>query len=174
MEIIVAIENDWGIGYNGNLLCSIREDMEHFVEKTTGKTVIMGRNTYEKLRKKPLPNRTNIVLTSRPIETFDNLLAYKNIKEVIEYIKELDLNMVAVIGGEQIYKLLYEYCSIAYVTKMHKDMTHDKTFPNLDLLSNWRIIEKSDIYHNESNDIDYQFFTYQNNQPKILKKQVKN
>ena len=64
ISCIAAVNNDYGIGKNGNLLFHLKEDMERFKELTTGKTVIMGRKTLDSLPGgKPLPNRDNIVIT---------------------------------------------------------------------------------------------------------------
>lgn len=64
MDIIVAVDADWGIGKDGDLLQRISADMKYFREKTTGNVLVMGRKTLESFpNKKPLPNRVNIVLT---------------------------------------------------------------------------------------------------------------
>ena len=66
MQMIVAADTAWGIGYQGDLLCSLHEDMKYFKEKTSGHTVVMGRATLESLpHKRGLPNRRNIVITRR-------------------------------------------------------------------------------------------------------------
>ena len=62
---IVAVDNDWGIGYNNQLLENIPEDLKRFKELTTGHTVVMGTNTWKSLPKKPLPNRRNIILSRK-------------------------------------------------------------------------------------------------------------
>ena len=61
ISAIVAVNNDWGIGYNGDLLEHIPEDLKYFKELTTGYVVVMGRKTWDSLPKKPLPNRFNVV-----------------------------------------------------------------------------------------------------------------
>ena len=71
MDLIVAVDRNWGIGYKNKLLCSLPSDMKHFVKTTTGKTVIMGRKTLESFPNgKPLKNRQNIVFskTAKGIE----------------------------------------------------------------------------------------------------------
>ena len=69
MKCIAAADSNWGIGYQNQLLYHIPNDMEFFKKTTLGKTVIMGRNTYESL-KQPLPGRkANIILTSHSIHT---------------------------------------------------------------------------------------------------------
>ena len=64
ISAIVAVDYNWGIGFNGDLLEHIPEDLKYFKQLTTGNTVIMGRKTWDSLPNKPLPNRTNIVITN--------------------------------------------------------------------------------------------------------------
>ena len=67
MNLIAAVDENWAIGYQNKLLTSIPEDMKFFRETTTGKVVVMGRKTLESFPgKKPLKNRTNIILTKNP------------------------------------------------------------------------------------------------------------
>lgn len=166
MNIIVAVDENWGIGYKGNLLERISEDMKFFKEKTINKIVVMGRVTFESLpNKKPLPMRENIVL-SKNKEYFNQEIEIVNgIDELFEKIKNLDTENIFIIGGEKIYKMLYEYCSKAYVTKIYNKYESDAKMENLDEKPNWEIIEKSEIKQNK-NGISFQFITYKNNRVK--------
>ena len=65
ISAIVAVDENFGIGFNGDLLEHIPEDLKHFKQLTTIKTIIMGRKTWESLPNKPLPDRLNIVVTSK-------------------------------------------------------------------------------------------------------------
>ena len=62
LKAIVAVDENWGIGYNGELLASIPDDLKHFKKQTIGKKVVMGLNTWNSLPKKPLPDRINIII----------------------------------------------------------------------------------------------------------------
>lgn len=64
ISAIVAVDTSWGIGFNGELLEHIPEDLKHFKELTTGNTVIMGRKTWDSLPQKPLPERCNIIVST--------------------------------------------------------------------------------------------------------------
>ena len=87
---IVAVDNNWGIGYNGELLERIPEDMKYFKELTQNKPIIMGRKTWDSLPKKPLPNRINIIITRNPIfyKYTEKSIDYKclNLQETIDLI----------------------------------------------------------------------------------------
>ena len=162
ISAIVAVDNNWGIGFNGDLLEHIPEDLEYFKQLTTGNIIIMGRKTWESLPKKPLPKRRNLVITSNP----DN---YNNTNEVnfftlsqikVSLLKDKDKNLnFFVIGGGQIYKELLPICDRVYVTKIFKDHANvDTYFPNIELMDNWSCMEQSEI--KQYNDISYQFKTY--------------
>jgi dihydrofolate reductase len=73
ISAIVAVDKNWGIGFNNDLLEHIPEDLKRFKELTTGNTVIMGRKTWDSLPKKPLPDRLNIIITSNPKENEENI-----------------------------------------------------------------------------------------------------
>ena len=72
ISAIVAVDNNWGIGYNGKLLERIPEDLKYFKELTNNNVIVMGRKTWNSLPVNPLPNRTNIIITRNPIH-FTNI-----------------------------------------------------------------------------------------------------
>ena len=89
ISAIVAVDNNWGIGYNGNLLEHIPADLKDFKQLTTGQVVIMGRKTWDSLPKKPLPNRLNIIITSTPQENEENV---KFLSHIYDYKAEKGLD----------------------------------------------------------------------------------
>lgn len=107
--IIVAVNPDGVIGYQGDIPWHYSEDLKRFKKLTLGKTIIMGRKTWESLLKKPLPERRNIVITSREIK---NVECFKKIKEAL---KDID-DDVWFIGGAGIYKEALEYADIIDMT----------------------------------------------------------
>lgn len=166
ISAIVCIDENFGIGSNGDLLVHIPEDMKFFKEKTTNNVVIMGRKTYDSLPVKPLPNRTNAVVTSKinkPCEIDDNGVYFVSmdfIKEFLDilprYAEEADCY---IIGGGQIYKELLPYCKYAYVTKVYCSYNNvDTYFPNIENMTDWEIEYENEI--KECNGVKYQFCTY--------------
>ena len=90
MNIIVAVDNNWGIGYKNDLLVRIPNDQKFFREKTTGNVVIMGRKTLESFPEgKPLKNRTNIVITSDKSYKVDGAIVVHSIEEALRKIKNI-------------------------------------------------------------------------------------
>lgn len=160
ISAIVAVDNNWGIGFNGDLLEHIPEDLKYFKELTTDNWIVMGRKTWDSLPKKPLPNRSHLVITNNPMsyEDMDEVLFTKigQAKLIMNTQKRIDF---FVIGGGQIYEKLLPMCDRVYVTKIFKD--HDQVdtyFPNLDKLDEWSPTAQSDIYTHK--DLMYQFWQY--------------
>lgn len=158
---IAAVDNNWGIGRNGDLLVNIPEDKKFFRYITNNSIVIMGRKTWDSLPKKPLPNRENYVITKAPENHSENGAKFITLSDAIQMIENLEINSrIFIIGGGQIYKELLPYCAMAEITKVYKDFESDTFFPNLDADANWIATGEAPVqYYNE---IPYQFFTYEN------------
>lgn len=165
MKAIVAVDKNWGIGKNNDLLFSIPEDMKFFRQTTLNKVVVMGRKTLESFpNKSPLKNRVNIVLSSSLNK--DGCIIVNNIEELKEKIKEFDGDDVFVIGGATVYKLLLPYISTALVTKVDADGGATVFFENLDKLSNWKMESESEEI--ETNGYKIKFIEYKNLETKEL------
>ena len=159
MRLIVAVDENWGIGYKGTLLAHLPGDLKYFKEKTTGKVVIMGQNTLISFPKsKPLPNRTNIVLSNDPSFVVEGAIMARSLDEVRELVKKYNTDDVFVIGGASVYRQLLDDCDTAYITKVHKKFEADVFFPNLDEKENWTLSNVGES--GEDNEITYTFTTY--------------
>lgn len=161
ISAIVAVDNNWGIGYNGDLLEHIPGDLKHFKELTTGHVVVMGRKTWDSLPHKPLPDRLNLVIT-RQERNFDDMTAFIPLEEVVVRMQYIDNDEEwFIIGGGMIYKELLPYCDRVYVTKINKNYENvDTYFPNLDeLIDDWTIACHWEPQL-EHNDLTYQFWEY--------------
>jgi dihydrofolate reductase len=159
ISAIVAVDNNWGIGFNGDLLEHIPEDLKYFKELTSGNTVVMGRKTWDSLPKKPLPNRFNVVITSQE-RHFEEMTAFIPFSEAVSRLKRSPKeDDWFIIGGGQIYKELLPYCDRVYVTKIFKDHNQvDTYFPNLDELDEWAPAMQSALHAYK--DLTYQFWQY--------------
>ena len=160
ISAIVAIDENWGIGFNGQLLEKIPEDLKRFKLLTKEKVIIMGRKTWESLPNKPLPNRLNLIVSNK-YKIVDNLTISMGMEEIKARVKIASKDLEDewfVIGGGQIYRELLPFCDRVYITKIYK--THenvDAYFPKLDDLE-WKIVHESEIL--TFNDLQYQFLTY--------------
>ena len=160
MNIIVAVNNNWGIGYKGEQTIVIPEDREYFREITDGGIVIIGRKTFESMGK-PLPNRKNIVLTNNKDYTAHGVTVVHSIGQALEKIPINGSHKVFVIGGAEIYAQFLPWCYYAYVTKLDVETPSDRFFPNLDESPAWEIMHMGDLL--KSNDVQYSFDLYRSN-----------
>ena len=145
MNLIVAVDKNWAIGKDNKLLVSIPDDMKFFRTTTSGHVVVMGRKTLESFpNKKPLKNRTNIVLTSDKKYKVDDAIVVNSIDELRAELKNYDSDDIYVIGGDSVYKQLLEDCDVAHVTYIDYAYDADSYFPNLDENPDWEIAEESE------------------------------
>ena len=164
ISAIVAVDNNWGIGYNGDLLERIPEDLKYFKELTTSHVVVMGRKTWDSLPKKPLPNRHNIVITNTETPYTENNTFFCNLDCIINsswsILQKLnDEDNWFIIGGGSIYNQLLSICDRVYVTKIYKDHDNvDTYFPNLDKSEEWAPATCGQLLTH--NDLTYQFWQY--------------
>jgi dihydrofolate reductase len=170
ISAIVAVNNAWGIGYQGELLEAIPEDLKYFKSTTNNGIVVMGKKTWESLPKKPLPNRLNVVIDFVKGTDYIDGVVYCNLEDAIGMMEFSNEKAKAlgqdsewfVIGGGSIYKQLLPYCDQVYVTKIYKDHENiDAYFPNLDEMEEWNSSPVSEL--RTHNDISYQFWLYSKN-----------
>ena len=164
MRLILAVDEKWGIGKDGDLLCHLPEDLRYFKEKTMGKTLIMGRVTLESLPGgKGLPGRRNIVLTRDPDYIAENAETVSSEDELWSALTGVRQEDIMVIGGAQIYKTLLPFCDICYVTKIYADLEADRFFENLDENPEFTARRLSDEKTDEKSGLKFQFFEYVRN-----------
>lgn len=160
MNLIAAVDKNWGIGLKNELLVRIPEDQKWFRETTTGKAVIMGRKTLESFPgKKPLRNRLNIVITGDRDYTAEGAVVVHSIDEAVAAAAGYDDDDVYVIGGESIYRQMLPLCSTAHITKIDYAYEADAHFPNLDEREEWRITQTSD--ERTYFDLIYEYIKYE-------------
>lgn len=145
MNLIVAVDRNWGIGYQNKLLVSIPEDMKFFRSETSGKVVVMGRKTLESFPNGlPLKNRTNIVLTKNPNYKVKGAVVCHSMEEILEELKKYPTEDVYVIGGDSIYKQFLPYCSVAHVTRIDHAYEADAYFPDIEKMPEWKLTGESE------------------------------
>ena len=147
-SIIVAIGKNREIGKSNKLLWHMSEDLKNFKKITSGKTVIMGRKTFESIGR-PLPNRKNIIvsktLKNKEFENL-NIEIYDDFEKVIKKFKE-SKEEVFIIGGEEIYKLAMEHTNKLYISHInYSNKEADTYFPKINY-KDWEILEEK-IFEN--------------------------
>jgi dihydrofolate reductase len=144
ISIIVAISEDYGIGRNNELLWHIPEDLKRFKKLTMGQCIIMGKKTWESLPRKPLPGRTNIVITDIPGEKIEGSITAYSIEDALG--KCVKGEEIFIIGGGSIYRQFMPLADRLYITHIHKKSEADIFFPKIEE-SEWEPVEKEE--HNE-------------------------
>lgn len=148
--IIAAVAKNNVIGKDNKIPWYIKDDFKHFKELTTNHPIIMGKNTFLSLPIKPLPNRINIVLTTKDKDlSYPGVIIKHSLKEAIDSYKDQD---IYIIGGASIYKQSISLASKLEITRINKEYVGDTYFPEIDL-DVWKLI-------NEQKNDGYSFLTY--------------
>lgn len=164
MNIIAAVDKNWGIGKNNQLLVRIPVDQKFFRETTTGKVVVMGRKTLESFPNGlPLKNRTNIVLSRNPDYRVRDAIVVHDLEELHRELEKYPSEDVYVIGGEKIYAQLLDSCDVAHITKINYAYDADAYFPNLDERPEWQITADSE--EQTYFDLEFYFYKYERKKP---------
>lgn len=164
--LIVAAAQNGVIGRNNQLPWYLPEDLKYFKATTLGKPIVMGRKTYESIGK-PLPGRTNIVISRNPdyaVEGVKTVTSLERAFELAENVAFIDgAQEVMVIGGAQIYAEALNLLGAGdrlYLTKVHSDVDGDAYFTDFDE-SDWQLLEQIDHEASGNNPYDYSFCVYE-------------
>ena len=164
MKIIVAVDKEWGIGKNNDLLFHLPLDMKYFREQTSHKIVAMGSNTLASFPGgNPLPNRTNIVLFPGGEKRADCQIV-DSLQELASEFSKYNSDDIFIIGGAYFYHTMLPYCDEALITKVDSVGGATVFFDNLDKLDNWQCISESETL--STNGFDIKFTKYKNNEVK--------
>jgi dihydrofolate reductase len=133
VAMIVAMDANNAIGANNQLPWHIPEDLKRFKAITMGKSIIMGRKTYDSIGR-PLPGRTNIVITRQPDWHHHGVVTAADLAQALEIARQHRAaeQEVIIIGGEQIYRLALDRCQRIYLTRVNTSVEGDAFFPALD------------------------------------------
>lgn len=135
ISIICAMDENRGIGVDGKLPWRLPEDLKHFRQLTTGHTVIMGRKTFDSILDylgKPLPNRTNIVVTRNLSYSAAGATIATSIDKAINLAKKYETHETFIIGGGQIFTTTINQADKLYITQVKGHYQTDTYFPEID------------------------------------------
>ncbi|NQV88506.1 MAG: dihydrofolate reductase [Parcubacteria group bacterium] len=160
ISIIVAAAENNAIGRKNDLPWKLGADLKHFSQVTSGKTVLMGLNTYKSILNilgKPLPNRKNVILTFKKDPTIDQE-QFTSFDDVLKLAKNED---IFVIGGASVYKQTLPHAKTLYLTRVHTNIDDaDAFFPEI-LESEWTLIDNEPHKKDDKNEFDYTFQKYE-------------
>ncbi|GIV27622.1 MAG: dihydrofolate reductase [Bacteroidia bacterium] len=155
MIAIVATDLNNGIGNNNQLLCHLPDDLKRFKQLTIGHVVVMGRKTFESIGK-PLPNRTNIVLTSSTNFKHPDIIMYNDYEKLLKEIpQKFSDKKIFIIGGGQIYQLFYSYINEIQRTLIHHSFSADAFFPSFE--KDFVLVEKTFHPADEKHSYPFEF-----------------
>ncbi len=153
LSIIVAADSKNGIGIQNTLPWHLSDDLKRFRAITTGHTIIMGRNTWFSLPKRPLPDRRSVVLTPDPLGE-KGATEIGALEDVFDICKNDSENFI--IGGESMYRQFLPFVSKIYLTRVSGNFDTDTFFPELSS-QEWQLIEESDLLTDSKSDIEYKY-----------------
>lgn len=153
ISIIVALEQTNAIGKDNKLLWRLKKDMQWFKNHTSGHCILMGRKTYESLGK-PLPNRTNIVITKNSSASNEDVIFLNSIEEGINYAKSQGERELFIIGGGNIYEQTLDIADSLYITLVDCELEGDTYFPDINFNDYTSIFEE---YHDADEQNQYPF-----------------
>jgi dihydrofolate reductase len=140
ISIIAAVAENSVIGANNQLIWHLPEDLKYFKKITMGKYILMGRKTWESIGK-PLPGRTNIIITKNPDYKAEGCLIFHSLHEAVDYSESQEQDEIFIIGGGKIYRNALKLTNKIYLTKVHTKCRGDAFFPELNN-NEWEIIDK--------------------------------
>jgi dihydrofolate reductase len=143
ISIIVAMDEKGAIGRDNRLPWHLSDDLKRFKATTIGHHIIMGRKTYESIGK-PLPGRTNIVVTRNPAYQAKGCRIAHSLEEALEIARENGEEEVFVTGGRELFAQALDIADRIYLTRVHADVPANVYFPDFDE-TNWS--EKDSFYH---------------------------
>lgn len=143
VSLIVAMDENYGIGYQGKLPWKLSTDLKRFRSLTTHHHIVMGRKTFDSIGR-PLPNRTNIILTRQTEYRVEGCVITHSLSSALNFAADRGEVECFIIGGSKIYQESIELADRIYLTKIHSVTVSDVFFPNLNL-STWEAVYREDF-----------------------------
>ena len=159
LAMIAAVAENSAIGINNKMPWYLPGDLRYFKAVTMGKPIIMGRKTFDALRK-PLPGRTNIVITRDKTWSHEGVKVVHSLDDALALAENISLinghDEVMVIGGEQIYQMALPKADRLYLTRVHQSFDGDAFFPELDN-SQWQETSRQDLHSEDDEPLTYSY-----------------
>lgn len=158
VSMIAAMSSNRVIGRNNQMPWHLPADLKYFMRTTTGHHIIMGRKNFESLQK-PLPNRTNIVLTRQ--EKYDALgaVVVGTLEEALSLARFNGEEEAFIIGGAEIYKLAFPLADRLYLTYLDAEVEGDVYFPEFEK-SAWKVTSERVYAADDKNKFDHTYVVY--------------
>ena len=158
LSLIVATAQNYAIGKDNDLLWHISDDLKRFKALTSGHPVIMGRNTWDSLPKKPLPKRRNIVVTHDPAFAPEGAEVAHSLQQAMKMVQDEEESFI--IGGAGLYRQMLPFVNRLYVTWVYRDFEADVYFPVIDK-SLFRLVKETEKVVDEASGLTYNYADYE-------------
>nr|AIA13894.1 Dihydrofolate reductase [uncultured bacterium] len=160
--MIAALSKNHVIGKNNDLPWKLPDDMKFFMQKTKGHHTIMGRKNYDSIPEKfkPLPNRTNIVVTRQINFKAPGCIVVDSLQEGLTIAKNNSELEAFIIGGAEIYKLGFPFATRLYLTEIHAEIIGDTFFPEFNM-KEWKEISRQHHSKDERHAYSFDFVVYE-------------
>ena len=155
ISTIVAVAKNNVIGKDNDIPWYLPADLKYFKKITTGHHIVMGRKCYESIGR-PLPKRTNVVVTRNPFFIATGCLVTHNVAEAVQLAEDNGEEEVFIIGGGQIYEIALPHVDRIYLTEVDLEVEGDIFFPEINPEA-WTLIEETKHKADEKNEHDYTF-----------------
>lgn len=154
LSVIVAIAENLTIGKDNDLLWHIPEDLKRFKRITSGHTIIMGKNTFYSLPRRPLPGRRSVVISDVPGEMIEGCVMACSIEDAVSKCDPAEESFV--IGGASVYRQFLPLANRLYLTRVHKPFDGDVFFPEINQ-TEWKLVTKEDFPFDERLGFSYSY-----------------
>jgi dihydrofolate reductase len=161
VSLIAAVSKNHVIGKNNDLPWHLPNDMKYFMQTTKGHCVLMGRKNYESLPEKfrPLPNRTNILITRQGNYLAPGCEIFNTIEQGIAYAKEKGETELFIIGGAEVYEATLPLADKLYLTEINATIDGDTFFPQIDK-SEWKETARTTNSKDDKHKYMFDFVVY--------------
>jgi dihydrofolate reductase len=162
IALIAAMSQNRVIGINNDLPWHLPDDMKYFMETTKEHVVIMGRKNFDSLPKKfkPLPNRTNVILTHQKDYSADDCIVFNHIDKAYDFGRERGEELIFVIGGGQIYQAAIEVADTIYLTEINGVIENGEVFfPEID--DTWQEVSRKHHPVDDRHQYSFDFVQYE-------------
>ena len=156
ISFVLARADNGVIGVDNAIPWRIPEDMKRFKALTMGKPIVMGRKTWDSFPKKPLPGRTNIVITRDTNWRAEGAVVVHSLEEALKTAGHEKPDEIVVIGGAEIYRLALPHAERIHLTEVHAEVAGDATLPSFDPAL-WRESARED--HVTADGLRYSYVT---------------
>lgn len=157
ITLIWAMSKNGVIGKDNQLPWRLPADLKFFKEQTTGKTMIMGRKTWESLGCKPLPNRRSVVVTTDQSYQAEGAEVVHSVEEALKYREDGEL---MVIGGAALFEHFIPLADRLLVTVIDEEFAGDVYFPEFNW-NDFELVNETTGVRDDKNPFDYRFLTYE-------------